>query len=259
MKELEKDILEETIALEETSVVELPEKIDLVDLIDQPAWKTILIELVKKEKMNPWEIDINELTKKYLEKINSLSYHNLKIPANAILACALLLKFKSNFLRVSEIKTKEDLEKEKKKMTPEEIKEFEAMLPDLTNIRKIREGKISLDELVSAIEKMLKQTKKIEEKSKEKKQRIKFVIPYQDFKIEEEMEKTLKRIKRNVDSQNIVVFSRVIKDPTKIEDVVKTFIACLFLMNKGQIIIWQKEFFGEIFISLLEKTENQNS
>ncbi|MEM4390974.1 MAG: segregation/condensation protein A [Candidatus Diapherotrites archaeon] len=148
MKELEKDILEETIALEETSVVELPEKIDLVDLIDQPAWKTILIELVKKEKMNPWEIDINELTKKYLEKINSLSYHNLKIPANAILACALLLKFKSNFLRVSEIKTKEDLEKEKKKMTPEEIKEFEAMLPDLTNIRKIREGKISLDELV---------------------------------------------------------------------------------------------------------------
>ena len=29
-------------------------QMDLVDLIDQPAWKTILLDLVSSEKMDPW-------------------------------------------------------------------------------------------------------------------------------------------------------------------------------------------------------------
>ncbi len=250
MKELEKDLLEESSSEKEYSITDLPEQVDLVDLIEQPAWKTILIELVKKEKMNPWEIDISELAKKYLDKINSLSYYNLKVPANAILACALLLKFKSNFLRFTQIKSESELEDEKKKMSPEEIQEIEQLLPDLNDIRKIREGKISLDDLVSVIDKMLKETRKSEEKAVGKKHRVKFELPYSDFKIEVEMERTLKRIKRNLDSQGLTLFSRIVKDPEKIEGVVRTFIACLFLMNKGIITIWQTEFFGEIFLSL---------
>src|SRR3989344_7059040 len=87
----------------------LPETVDLVDLIDQPAWKTILIELVKRERMDPWSIDIAALAGKYLQKINNLGGTDLRLPANAILASAILLKFKANVLRISEIEDEEDL------------------------------------------------------------------------------------------------------------------------------------------------------
>jgi segregation and condensation protein A len=253
---LQKDILEETEGNEnEGSISDLPEKVDLVDLIDQPAWKTILIELVKKEKMNPWEIDISELVGKYLEKIKAISENNLKIPANAILACALLLKFKSNFLRVSQIDEKE-LEEEKRKMTPEELKEFEAMLPDLKNIRKIREGKVSLDELVNAIENMMRNSKKMAENSQFKRTRTKFVFPDMNFKIDMAMEKVFKKIQRNADSRGMVTFTRLTKDKQDNVSIVRTFICCLFLMNKGKILMWQEKFFDEIFISL--KTDQEN-
>ncbi|MEK6820785.1 MAG: hypothetical protein AABY11_00095, partial [archaeon] len=41
--------------------VQLTSSDDLVGLIDQPAWKTILISLVKNEKMDPWNIDVKDL------------------------------------------------------------------------------------------------------------------------------------------------------------------------------------------------------
>ena len=71
------------------------ESINLIDLVDQPAWKTILIDLVKSEKMNPWEIDLVDLANKYYQKILAMEKTDLKLPANAILASAILLKFKA--------------------------------------------------------------------------------------------------------------------------------------------------------------------
>lgn len=235
------------------SLTDLPDNMDqkgLVDLIDQPAWKTILIELVKKERMDPWEIDIAELTGKYLEKINSLSGTDLRLPANAILASALLLKFKSNVLKISDIEDEDEFLEKKKEMSSEERAEFEAMLPDLKSIRKIKEGKVSLDSLVASIEKMLQQTKKKKDKSLLGRERAKFEIPAYDFKIEEEMEKVYKKIEKNADSEGLVLFSTLIKGKSTSESIVQTFIPCLFLTNKGRINMWQDDFFGEIFLSI---------
>ena len=122
------------------SIADLPQNVDLVDLIEQPAWKSILVELVRTERMDPWSIDIAGLAEKYLKKINALTGTDLRIPANAILASAILLKFKSNVLRISEIEDEDDFLAQKKAMTPEERAEFEALIPDLKTIRKIKEG-----------------------------------------------------------------------------------------------------------------------
>ncbi len=244
---------------------DLPDKVDLVDLIEQPAWKTILIELVKREKMDPWEIDIAELSQKYLEKINSLSTNDLRLPANAILASALLLKFKANVLGLSEIEDEEEFLERKKAMSPEERAEFEAMLPDLKNIRKIKEGKVSLDALVATIEQMLKNAKKKKDNRLRDRSRTKFVIPASDFQIDKEMERVYSRIVKKVDSQGLVTFSRLVSEKDSVVSIVRTFIPCLFLTNKGKINMWQEDFFGEIFICLTnqntvisEEKENSN-
>ncbi len=238
------------LSAEDASIVAIPENIDLVDLIEQPAWKTILIELVKTEKMDPWSIDISQLAEKYLAKINSLTGTDLRLPANAILASAILLKFKSNVLRLSEIDDEEEFLKQKKSMSPEEKAEFEAMLPELKNIRKIKEGKVSLEELVASIEKMLQSSRKVRDKNFLQRERAKFSIPFSDFKIDEEMEKVYKIIQKSADSQGLVMFSALIKKQSTNEAIVRTFIPCLFLTNKGKINMWQEQFFGEIFISV---------
>jgi len=236
------------------SVIALPESMDsegLVNLIDQPAWKAILIELVKKERMDPWDIDIAHLAEMYLEKINLLSGTDLRLPANAILASAILLKFKSNVLKLSDIDDEDEFLEKKKGMSPEEIAEFEALLPDLKSIRKIKEGKVSLDALVDSIEKMLQQSKKTKDKSFLRGERAKFEIPMLDFEIDKEMDKVYKLIEKNADSEGLVLFSQLIKSKDgDVVSVVRTFLPCLFLTNKGKINMWQDEFFGEIFLSL---------
>ena len=120
-----KDFVENELGLEEVFVGEAQElleqeilerdysKMDLVDLIDQPAWKTILLNLVETEKMDPWNINVVVLCEKYLNKINELEGNNLRVPANAILACAILVKTKSKYLKLS-------YRREKIELTPEQ-------------------------------------------------------------------------------------------------------------------------------------------
>lgn len=232
------------------SIVALPENVDLIDLIEQPAWKTILLELVRTERMDPWHINIAELAGKYLVKINSLSGTDLRLPANAILASAILLRFKANVLKLSEIEDEQEFIEKKNQMSPDERAAFEAMLPDLQNIRRIKEGKVTIDELVSSIEKMLQSSKKTKDAGILRRDRTRFELPFSDFDIEKAMEKVYSRISRSADSQGLVLFSRILKENMDNQGIIRTFIPCLFLTNKGRINMWQDVFFGEIFLSL---------
>ncbi len=255
MPTLPNDDLAELASAPDSSMVALPDKVDLVDLIEQPAWKTILIELVRTERMDPWHINIAELAGKYLVKINSLSGTDLRLPANAILASAILLRFKANVLRLSQIEDEQEFLAKEKQMSPEEKAAFEALLPDLKNIRRVKEGKVTIDELVSSIEKMLQSSKKIKDLGILRRERTKFDLPLSDFDIEKAMEKIYGRISRSADSQGLVLFSRILKDNMDNQGIVRTFIPCLFLTNRGRINMWQEVFFGEIFLSL--NPENQ--
>ena len=80
---------------------------NLVTLIDVPEWKTILLDLVSSEKMDPWNIDIVDLSEKYLKKINSMEQTDLRVPANAILASAILLRAKSKLLKIPSLEEEE--------------------------------------------------------------------------------------------------------------------------------------------------------
>ena len=228
-------------------------KIDLVDLIEQPAWKTILLELVRTERMDPWNIDLMQLSDKYLQKINYLGGTDLRLPANAILACAILLKFKSRVLKFSSL-DEDEFERLNRDMTPDEKHDLDGLLPDLSNIRKIREGKISLDQLVESIEAMLDKSKSRQDKRFIKMDRPDFLVPSSDFNIDEKMEEVYALIREKADSQGLTTFS-VLVNGGNVNEIVETFIPCLFLYTNHRINLWQEEFFGEIFISLIKSNE----
>ena len=218
-------------------------KEDLVDLIDQPEWKTILIDLVKSAKMNPWDIDVSELAEKYLQKVNELEHSSLRVPANAILACAILLKTKSKYLKLSSLD-----EEEEEPLTEEQKETFLEEIPDLMASRSFREGKISLDELVASIEDIIDSTRPKKGKMREM---PRMELNLDDFSIEDRLDNIRALLKQKVDSQGLVMFNSLLES-SETTAMVEMFLAILFLMNKGELLAYQTEFFGDIFIRLLD-------
>ncbi|MEW6296002.1 MAG: segregation/condensation protein A [Candidatus Diapherotrites archaeon] len=215
---------------------------DMLLLIHEPEWKSILLDLIDSERMDPWSLDLIMLADRYLQKINSMQENNLRIPANAILALAILLRAKSKLLRLSSIEEEE----QKKEMQ----KFFEEFIPELKMPRNLREGKISLDELVEAIQSIIEHSKRKEIKLREKKL-LEFIIPFSQENLDERINELYARILQNADSSGLIIFSSLLQG-NKPEETVDTVIPLLFLANAGKVLLLQEEWFGEIVISILK-------
>ncbi|MFA4854996.1 MAG: segregation/condensation protein A [archaeon] len=229
------------------------EKQYLVDLIDQPAWKSILIELVKSNKMDPWNIDVVELADLYWQKIQQLEKQDLRIPANAILASAILLKLKARSIKLSSVE--EEDETEAKEINREELAMIEEAIPELRGQRQFREGRISLDELVASIGEILEKTKQKKNILRDK-QLPEFRLEFNKGGAAEQVDKVFTKIRKMADSQGLVMFSALLEENTPIA-MINCFIPILFLANSGKINAWQEEWFGEIFISLMKEAERK--
>jgi len=123
--------------------------IDFISLaLDElEKWDSQLVDLVKEEKINPWDIDITILTGRYLERISAMARLDFRIPAKALITSAVLLKLKSEKLFFEE---KEKIEREAR--TVADALEIDInSVPDLHPVRRIVERKITIVELVDAL------------------------------------------------------------------------------------------------------------
>ena len=59
---------------------------------------SILVEMAKNGKVDPWNIDIVDVTDKYLAQIFKIKANNLRLTGRTLLFAAILLKLKSNIL-----------------------------------------------------------------------------------------------------------------------------------------------------------------
>ena len=58
----------------------------------------ILVSMAKTGKVNPWNIDIVDITDKYLTQLFQMKSQNLRLTGRTLLFAAILLKLKSNIL-----------------------------------------------------------------------------------------------------------------------------------------------------------------
>ncbi len=213
-----------------------------LDLVHQPDWKLMLLEIIKKEKIDPWAIDISKLASAYLEKIKQLREDNLRIPANAILVCSILLKYKAKAL---EIKIEDD--------KGEEVLEDLGDIPDIEIIRPLREGVLNLDELVSSIEKVLKKTKKKTYTKTLKEIAIDLDLKPENF--EEKRKEFFNLLLEKFKEKEMLSFSELAENKSNSE-IAEMFVYLLFLMTEKKIIVLQEKAFGEIFLLLPENSED---
>jgi segregation and condensation protein A len=226
---------------------------------DDVTWQSIIYELVKSEKIDPWNVDISLLTKKYISMIKELKEFDFKVSGKALLAAAILLKIKSKklvgedldeFDRIISGEQDDDFFEEDILKSQGGVEETQNLIPRLPQPRK---RKVSIYDLMGALEKalevkqrrVLRQTPSFNVEIPNKKPNVHLVV-----------KNVYLRIKRffllgNKD----LTFSKLVPTESTKEDKVFTFIPLLHLANKRKVHINQNEPFGEISIRL--NTENE--
>ena len=217
---------------------------------DEITWQNIIYDLVKSEQMNPWDIDVSLLSKKYIEIIKKLEEHNFFISGKVLLAAAILLKIKSNKLLVENIAEFDSQLFAKDEDILNEIEEMqeEFKIPALLlKTPQARKRKVSLDDLMKALNKALHVEKRRRIRREKEKVIREVKLPEKKIDIGKLIKKIYEKILGFLKKKEEVSFSELVSSDKK-EDKIMTFIPLLHLDNKNKINLEQKEHFGEIYI-----------
>lgn len=222
------------------------EDMKLEKLVGLPTWREMLLDLVATRKLDPWNIDIVEITTSYIERIRKMEMLDLRVPANLILAAAILIRFKSDALRFEEeaqVAVEETYVEEDSEPETIPVLELKTRVPP--------KRMVSLDELLLAMEKVFDDQKKREEKAQVIKIPSVINIQLPEFSIEERMGEIYEKVLEEKDSEGLATFSSILKEKNPLE-IIMTLLPLLHLVQDGQLSIFQEKFYGEIFIRVRE-------
>lgn len=221
----------------------------LESMVSKPTWKDILLDLIASDSIDPWNIDLVGLADAFIRRVREMERMDFILQANVILAAAILLKYKSNYLRM--LSYQSDLEQ----FIPGGVVVDAAAveeLPELTLASRIPPRRqITLDELVSEMERIIR----YEDAERPHIPRGAIVetldLELQQGDVEQDMRQLLLRIRENTDTEGWSMFSRLVSgyEPRA---VVYSLVCLLHLVQMEAIDIRQDELFGEIFIKLLD-------
>ncbi|MBI4399222.1 segregation/condensation protein A [Candidatus Micrarchaeota archaeon] len=225
---------------------------DLEKIVSQPTWRAILLELVATEQLDPWNIDIVDITDKYIKKVKELQVLDLRIPANLILAAAILLRFKSEALKFEEeeqvVQDQTYIEEER---APVEI----PILSLRTRIPPKR--KVTLQELMQALEDVFMAQKRRELKKQHQVIFESISIELPKYDISKKMDEILHKAQNLADSEGFLTFSSLLSD-TSPKEKIYTLLPILHLAQDDKIVISQEQWLGEILIYLVKLESELN-
>ena len=227
----------------------------------------LLLHLIKKNKMDIYNVEIYKVTNQYLEYLNTRKVMDLEITSEFIVVAATLIEIKSKNLlpkvKVEEEENEEDIEiKLMERLI--EYKRFKAVSEFFNDkyvssgevfskkpevIEEIKPEKVDNDDIFKNITllDLYNIYNKILENYREKQNKVNVVqkkIYVDKYKVEDKMEELLERF----NSSEVIEFNNLMKESTcKLETVV-TFLALLELIKIRTIQVFQDESFSNILI-----------
>ncbi len=223
--------------------VEIHNSSDVIALVNKEAtWRDLIIQLVDKNKLDPWNIDIIEIVDSYVDTVKKLKVVDFRIPANIILAAAILLRMKSNLISMPDYSEQGEV--------TAEVEERPYMVVDPLSLRQrlAPKRRISLNELITALDEAIKI--KDFRTTVLPRQQISIPISLENFDIEAETERIYTVINRNVDKSKMITFSHLSSVSETGDVLLGLFIPLLFLAHKERVVLIQEKFFSEIIIAL---------
>lgn len=229
------------------------------------SWQAIIYDLINTEQLNPWDIDLTVLSKKYLEKVRELEEANFFISSKVLFAASLLLRIKSDILLNQDLPTIDDVLFGNKK-NPSHIQErieLDEELPELVPRTPMsRPKKVTLQELMSALGKAIKTENRRIKKHivlKQYEKEAEVVMPKSTFNLQDKIRgiyTQLKQIFSDPNNQDELAFSKLLEMSK--EEKVPAFVSLLHLDNQQKVWLEQHKHFDEIWILLKELYEEKN-
>ena len=228
----------------------------------------LLLHLIRKNKMDIYNVEIYKVTNQYLEYLNTRKVMDLEITSEFIVVAATLIEIKSkNLLPKVKVDEEEESEEDIEKRLMERLIEYKK----IKNVSEFFKNKyINAGEVFSKKPEIIEEIKpekidnddifknltlldlyniynKILETYREKQNKVNVVqkkIYVDKYKVEDKMEELLERFK----SSEVIEFNNLMKESTcKLETVV-TFLALLELIKIRTIQVFQDESFSNILI-----------
>lgn len=232
----------------------------------------ILVDMAKQGKIDPWNIDIIDVTEKYLQRMIELKSLNLRVASRTLLFASILCRLQSNVLAGV---TLEDFKDEPQDEVvydddgfiveyPEDeefiptsnVVSFDEALQRRTSIRLNRNRVVTLKDLIKQLEFYEKLEKKVSlknahERAKRHVRNYSRLTPEEIVSMahEEYIEESVLKLKDNLEQ----IFSRV----DKIElneltilgmDKISAYIALLFLSRDTDYELEQEEFYSDLYV-----------
>jgi segregation and condensation protein A len=218
-------------------------------MVSKPTWRDILIESITSNSIDPWNIDLLELSDVFIKKVREMESMDFVVQANVILAASILLKYKSNYLRMLSVQSEITEFMESSEAEPIAISE----IPMLTLTSRIPpKRQITLEELIGEMERIIKydEVERVHIPRGAIIDTIDMELSERD--IEKDMELLLTDIQANTDNEGWSLFSKVTCNANP-SQLIYSLICLLHLVQMRKIDLRQDKLYGEIFIYLLKK------
>ncbi len=221
----------------------------LKTVIESESWEDVIYNIVSIEGLDPWDIDIAKLADSFLRYIETVKMLDFRIPAKIVFVAAILLKLKVDSLFPQE--------KEEEMVLPEigedELALFKERLEQIKlspPLERMPSRPVTLDELIEALRKAMKVKERKEYRRHVLGRKIANNINMSEEDIEKRIEKLLKEIEDlcKLLNREKIEFSRLVGKWER-EEIVRQFLPLLYLVNRGDVITEQQEFFKEIWVS----------
>ena len=235
----------------------------------------ILVNMAKQGKIDPWNVDIVEVTDKYLMHLFQSKAQNLRLTGRTLLFAAILLKLKSNVLEGIDVLDFEPqhqdefnyddempLDYEEEYIPTNNVISIDEVLQRRTSVRLNHNRVVTLRDLIRQLEfyEMLdkKQSlKNAHERAKRRVQNYARLSPDDIINLahDEYIDNGVQRLKANL--------SEILSRQDKIElneltllgmDKISAYISLLFLTVESDYDLEQDEFYGDLYV--IKREEN---
>ena len=227
----------------------------------------ILVQMAKAGKIDPWNIDIIDVTDKYLSHLFEIKAQNLRATSKTLLFASILLRLKSNILEGTDILDFEEQQEDDYEIVDDEIIEsyeppknniisFSEVLQRRTSVKINRNRTVTLKDLIRQLEFYEKLEKKhsLKQMQEHAQRRIRSYANLTADDIvnlahEEFIENSVKAIQTKLD--------KIFNTNKKVElnelisigmSKISAYIALLFLTAEGKCDLEQEEFYSDLYV-----------
>ena len=231
----------------------------------------ILVSMAKSGKVDPWNIDIVDITDKYLAQLFQMKAQNLRLTGRTLLFAAVLLKLKSNILEGIDVLDFDDQQEEDFDYTDEynefgeseneyiarnNIVSLDEVLERRTSVRLNRSRVVTLKDLIRQLQfyEELERKRSLKNAHERAKRRVRSYAKFTADDIinlahDEYIENGVMKLRENLE--------RIFEHEERIElntltllgmDKISAYISLLFLSAESDYELVQDEFYSDLYV-----------